>query len=99
MNKSNKKRLTTKNSIKPIDFIDRFCNKLSITDEELIDEIKEVCNIAIRNNIITENTPPSIASGSIYFYIKNKEKQILIEKIFPMFVKYQKSQSINVLKN
>lgn len=76
MNKSNQKRLTTKNSIKPIDFIDRFCNKLSITDEELIDEIKEVCNIAIRNNIITENTPPSIASGSIYFYIKNKEIDI-----------------------
>ena len=76
MNKSNKQRLTTKNSIQPIDFIDRFCNKLELTNEEQIDEIKEICNIAIRNNIITENTPPSIASGSVYFYIKYKGLEI-----------------------
>ena len=76
MNKSNKQRLTTKNSIQPIDFIDRFCNKLELTNEEQIDEIKEICNIAIRNNIITENTPPSIASGSVYFYVKYKGLEI-----------------------
>ena len=35
MNKSNRKRLTNTQSIKPEDFIERFCNKLKIEEDEV----------------------------------------------------------------
>jgi len=72
MNKQSNKRLLYKESIKPQDFIDRFCNKLNIKDDQILD-IKKICEIVIQNNITSENTPPSIASGCIlYFAKKNK---------------------------
>ena len=82
MNKNNKDRLSKSDSIKPSDFIERFCNKLDI-DENNTSSILKICNIAIENDIISENTPPSIASGCIYYYIKkkniNKSKKDLSE--------------------
>ena len=75
MNKNNKKRLTTKQSIKPHDFIDRFCNHLKIEEKD-VQKIKEICEIAIQNNIIIENTPPSITSGCIYFYVSHNKIDI-----------------------
>ena len=51
---------------KPLDFIDRYCSRLSINEE-----LTKVCQfIALRidrNNIIPENTPHSVAAGIIYF--------------------------------
>jgi transcription initiation factor TFIIB len=78
MNKKNKERLNKSESIKPHDFIDRFCNKLGIS-EEITKIILEICEISIENNIISENTPPSIASGCIFYYIK-KTPDIKITK-------------------
>tara|TARA_Y100000768_G_scaffold388507_1_gene384832 strand:- start:2689 stop:3693 length:1005 start_codon:yes stop_codon:yes gene_type:complete len=75
MNKNNKSRLSTKESIKPSDFIDRFCNKLHISEEDSKLLLK-ICDIAIKHNIISENTPPSIASGCIYYFIKKKNLSI-----------------------
>ena len=75
MNKNNKKRLTTKKSIKPHDFIDRFCNHLKIEEKD-VQKIKEICEIAIQHNIIIENTPPSITSGCIYFYVSHHKIDI-----------------------
>lgn len=50
----------------PISFLDRYCSKLNISIE-----LTKLCKfIAIRiqrNNLIPENTPPSIAAGIIYF--------------------------------
>jgi transcription initiation factor TFIIB len=50
----------------PISFIGRYCSKLNINSELT----KLCCFIAHqieRNNLIPENTPPSIAAGIIYF--------------------------------
>ncbi len=51
---------------KPLDFIERFCSRLSINSE-----LTKVCQfIAVRldrNNLIPENTPHSVAAGIIYF--------------------------------
>ena len=71
MNKDNKDRLMSNTiPIKPGDFIERFCNKLNI-ESDGVSIINDICNICIKNNIITENTPPSIAAGCIFYYIKN----------------------------
>jgi transcription initiation factor TFIIB len=75
MNKNNKKRLTTSSSTKPGDFIDRFCNRLNLKIEN-IHIIHEICKIAVDNNLICENTPPSIAAGCIYYFIKQNDISI-----------------------
>jgi len=75
MNKKNKQRLNKPSSIKPDDFIERFCNKLNITDINM-KKINQICKIAIKNNLICENTPPSIAAGCIFYYIKEMKFDI-----------------------
>jgi transcription initiation factor TFIIIB Brf1 subunit/transcription initiation factor TFIIB len=80
MNKKNKSRVLHTDSIKPDDFIKRFCNKLDL-DEPSIVEVREICEISLKNHIITENTPPSIASGCIYYFIKKKDLSISKKKI------------------
>jgi transcription initiation factor TFIIB len=49
----------------PVDFIQRFSSKLSISKE-----IKDLCKFVVEKadelNIVSENTPPSIAAASIY---------------------------------
>ena len=78
MNKSNKDRLTKTVSIQPKDFIKRFCNKLNIDD--YIQDIIHICNVSLKNNIISENTPQSIAAGCIFYFIKNKVDKLKISK-------------------
>ena len=55
-------------STKAEDFIQRFSSKLSLTME-----IRELCKHIVRKadelNIVSENTPPSVAAGSIYLCI------------------------------
>jgi len=71
LNKKNKKRIVNK-SINPKDFIDRFCDKLNID----VKKIEEICDICLQNNIISQNTPQSIAAGCIYFHIKKNNINI-----------------------
>ena len=80
MNKHNKTRVLHTESIKPDDFIKRFCNKLDI-NEESTEVIHEICRISLENNIIAENTPPSIASGCIYYFIKRTKLNISKKEI------------------
>ena len=75
MSKSEKKVDLKTKSISPEDFINRFCNKLEL-NEKFINIIYNVCKISLKNNIISENTPPSIASGCIYYVIKKKNLSI-----------------------
>lgn len=75
MNKVNKTRLTNNKPIEPKDFIDRFCNKLKIEEHDS-NIINRICEIALKNNIISENTPPSIAAGCIFYYIKKHNMNI-----------------------
>lgn len=79
MNKKNKQRLSKSSSIQAKDFIDRFCNKLEI-DGESIKEIKLICEKCMKENIISENTPPSIAAGCIFYYIKKKSLEQITKK-------------------
>ena len=71
LNKKNKKRIANK-SINPKDFIDRFCDKLNID----VKKIEEICDLCLKNNIISQNTPQSIAAGCIYFHIKKNDLDI-----------------------
>ena len=71
LNKSNKTRIQNK-SIHPQDFIERFSDKLNID----VFKIKNICKISLDNNIISQNTPQSIASGCIYYYIKKNKLEI-----------------------
>jgi transcription initiation factor TFIIB len=79
MNKKNKKRLTKPNSIHAHDFIDRFCNQLKI-DEESTHQIILICRRCMEENLISENTPPSVAAGCIYYYIKKMNIENITKK-------------------
>jgi transcription initiation factor TFIIB len=53
-------------STTPSAFIERYCSKLQMTHEAIM-LAKFVSNKLEKNNIITDNTPHSIAAGIIYF--------------------------------
>jgi len=74
MNKNNKHRFNNHNPIYPDDFIDRFCNRLNM--DNYINDVKKICQISIENDIISENTPPSIAAGCIFLFSKKKKLNI-----------------------
>ena len=63
-----KHRVYGAKSIKADDFIERFCDNLNISNND-IKNIKNITNKVYNININTENTPPSIAAGSIYAYV------------------------------
>ena len=88
----NKKRLTKSPSIQADDFIERFCNKLEL-DEESTKIIIEICKKSMDNNIISENTPPSIAAGCIFYYIKEHN----ITKISKKDISSKNKKKINEL--
>ncbi len=52
-------------SSQPNDFIQRFCSKLYISDD-IIDLCQYISNKSEEYSLVSENTPPSIAAGSIY---------------------------------
>jgi transcription initiation factor TFIIIB Brf1 subunit/transcription initiation factor TFIIB len=71
LNKSNKTRVQNK-SINPNDFIERFSDTLNVD----ISKVKNICKISMDKNIISQNTPQSIASGCIYYYVKKMNLDI-----------------------
>ena len=79
MNKKNKQRLSKPSSIQAIDFIERFCNKLNM-DINSIKDINIICEKCMKENIISENTPPSIAAGCIFYYIKKNSIENITKK-------------------
>ena len=68
-NKQNQNRINKYNIIDSNDFIDRFCNQLNLNNND-IDIIKNISDKAHKLKIIYENTPPSVAAGSIYLYVR-----------------------------
>ena len=80
MDKKNKNRISKTKSTKPGDFINRFCNKLNIQEKDT-EKVLSICKITVENFIISENTPPSIASGCIYYFIKKTNKGITKKEI------------------
>ena len=51
-------------------FIDRFCSKLGI-EHSHIEQIKPLVELCKEFNLLNDNTPPSMAAGCIYIYIKH----------------------------
>ena len=50
---------------KPDDFIHRFCSNLNMSNEAL-ELALYVSQNSVKHSLVSENTPPSIAAGSIY---------------------------------
>jgi len=69
LNKVDINRIHNTNTITIDDFIDRFCSKLDMNNED-IRNIKHISYLSQVYNLINDNTPPSMAAGCIYLYIK-----------------------------
>lgn len=69
MNKLDINRINRTSTITINDFIDRFCSKLDLSSED-ISNIKSISSLAQLHKLVNENTPPSMAGGCIYLYIK-----------------------------
>lgn len=68
----NMKRINNYKTIGIEDFLHRFSSKLGLSE----DDIHNINIIACKckdNEIICENTPPSMAAGCIYLYMKHKD--------------------------
>ena len=63
-----------------IDFINRFCSKLNI-GKEIIAICIHVCQKAEEYSLVSENTPPSIAAGSIFLVCSLLSIEIVKKKI------------------
>lgn len=74
-NKINKNRNLDTKSINLNDFIERFSYKLSIPQSD-INNILILSKLCEKMNIINDNTPPSMAVGCIFLYIKTKKMNI-----------------------
>ena len=103
MNTVNKSSNLELSATQPDDFIRRFCSKLQISGRPL-DICRYVAKKAEHYNLVSENTPPSIAAGSIYLVsvtydmnISKKEisdackiSEVTISKCFKKLNKYAK---------
>ncbi len=103
MNTVNKSSNLELSATQPDDFIRRFCSKLQISGRPL-DICRYVAKKAEQYNLVSENTPPSIAAGSIYLVsvtydmnISKKEisdackiSEVTISKCFKKLNKYAK---------
>jgi len=69
LNKVDINRIHNTNTITIDDFIDRFCSNLDMNQED-ISNIKHISYLSHVYNLINDNTPPSMAAGCIYLYIK-----------------------------
>ena len=72
MNKVDINRINDTTTITIDDFIDRFCSKLNLSEEDII-QIKDISIMAQLHNLVNENTPPSMAAGCIYLYVKSSD--------------------------
>jgi len=62
-----KNRIDTSNSVLPSDFIERFCNRLKISNDDTL-KIKDLSNKIEKLNLINDIRPDSFASGCILLY-------------------------------
>ena len=67
---SDKNRIQSHKSVNLDDFIERFCHKLSINETD-IKNILHISGICQEKGLVNDNTPPAMASGCIYLYIKS----------------------------
>lgn len=75
LNKINVKREQGSETINLIDFIERFCHNLSISEKDM-KIIKDISNMCKSLNLIYDNTPPAMATGCIYLLLQMKKIDI-----------------------
>lgn len=75
-----RKRIQNPNSINLNDFIDRFCHKLKLCNNTQ-KNIRILSKLCEELNLVNDNTPPAMASGCIYLYIRMKNIDIDKNKI------------------
>lgn len=75
LNKVDINRIHNTNTITMDDFIERFCSKLELSNED-ITTIKHISYLSQVYNLVNDNTPPSMAAGCIYLYIRECEYDI-----------------------
>ena len=99
-NKNNNTSINT-NSSSSIDFLERFCSRLSIGNE-IYDVCIYVCKQAEKYSLVSENTPPSVAAGCIYLVctllninvskkdisVSCKISEVTISKCYKKLLKY-----------
>jgi transcription initiation factor TFIIB len=101
----NMNRVNTYKTVGVEDFLHRFCSKLGLSGED-IEKINLIAIACKNKDLVCENTPPSMAAGCIYLYLKNKniphDKKELAEvckisevTINKCFKKLEKSLDIN----
>ena len=99
------KRVNTYKTVGVEDFLHRFCSKLGLSGED-IKQIKKIATECKDKGLVCENTPPSMAAGCIYLYLKSKnlphDKKELAEvckisevTINKCFKKIDKSLNVN----
>ena len=69
MSKGNKSRNSNVKSVNLNDFIERFSHKLLLTHDD-IQHVLKLSNLCQDLKLINDNTPPAMAGGCIYLYIK-----------------------------
>ena len=75
INKKNIDRVQNTRSIDLTDFIERFSHNLNINNQD-IDKIKKISELCSKYELMYDNTPPAMACGCIYLYIKFKNFNI-----------------------
>ena len=93
----NKMRKIGYKSVNLNDFIERFSHQLKLSEND-IKNIFIISNKCEELEIINDNTPPSMAAGCIYLYIKKKKLNIYKNQISEV-CKISKLPSINATKN
>jgi transcription initiation factor TFIIB len=72
INRNSQNRIQSQKSINLHDFIERFCHKLNIDSSHQI-KIKQLSELCEKMDLINDNTPPAMASGCIYLYLRHKK--------------------------
>lgn len=110
LSSGNKKRVQSHKSINLHDFIERFSHRLNLNSTN-IEHILKISRLSQELGLINDNTPPAMASGCIFLYIKyykldvNKKEVSKVCKISEVTINkcYKKLESvpeiINYLKN
>ena len=93
--------------MKPVDFIDRFCSRLSI-NKELTKVCAFIANRIDNNSLMPENTPHSVAAGIIYFiaqicalniskhdvYLVSEISEVTINKCYKKLITIHKTDQL-----
>lgn len=69
----NPKRIQSHKSVDLHDFTDRFCSNLKISSEHQLG-IKKLSKLCETLDLVNDNTPPAMASGCIYLYLRYKNE-------------------------